>query len=94
MDEMMWCLEFASTINAGEGVEKRELSCTVGGNVNWYSQHGEQYGGSLKSKHRTTIWPSNPTPGHIPRENHNSKRHMHPNVHSSTNYNSQDVEAT
>ena len=22
------------TINAGEGVEKRELSCTVGGNVN------------------------------------------------------------
>ena len=23
------------TINAGEGVEKRENSCTVGGNVNW-----------------------------------------------------------
>ena len=23
------------TINAGEGVEKREHSCTVGGNVNW-----------------------------------------------------------
>ena len=23
------------TINAGEGVEKREPSCTVGGNVNW-----------------------------------------------------------
>ena len=23
--------------NAGEGVEKREHSCTVGGNVNWYS---------------------------------------------------------
>ena len=23
------------TINAGEGVEKRERSCTVGGNVNW-----------------------------------------------------------
>ena len=22
------------TVNAGEGVEKRELSCTVGGNVN------------------------------------------------------------
>ena len=29
-----------------------------------------------------------PTPGHIPRENHNSKRYMHPNVHCSTIYNS------
>ena len=37
------------TINAGDGVEKREHSCTVGGNVNWYSQYGEQYGGSLKN---------------------------------------------
>ena len=34
--------------NAGEGVEKRELSYTVGGNVNWYSHYGEQYGGSSK----------------------------------------------
>ena len=37
------------TINAREGVEKRELSYTVGGNVNWYNHYGEQYGGSLKS---------------------------------------------
>ena len=29
-------------------MEKREPSYTVGGNVNWYSHHGEQYGGSLK----------------------------------------------
>ena len=27
-------------------------------------------------------------------ENHNSKRHMHPSVHCSTIYNSQDMEAT
>ena len=40
------------TINAGEGVEKRESSCTVGGNVNWYSHCGQQYGDSL-TKHRT-----------------------------------------
>ena len=33
-------------INAGEGVEKREPSHTVGGNVNWYSHYGEQYGGT------------------------------------------------
>ena len=28
------------TINAGEGVEKREPFCNVGGNVNWYSHYG------------------------------------------------------
>ena len=38
------------TINSGEGVEKRECSCTVGGNVNWYSYYGRQYGDSLKLK--------------------------------------------
>ena len=36
-------------INAGEGVEKREPSYTVGGNVNWCSHYGEQYGDSLKN---------------------------------------------
>ena len=43
-----------------------------------------------KTKNRVTIWPSNPTPGHILRENCNSKRYMYLNVHSSTIYNSQD----
>ena len=38
-----------STINAGEGLEKRETSCVVGGNINWYSDYGEQYGDSLES---------------------------------------------
>ena len=37
------------TINAGEGVEKREPSYTVGGNVNWCSHYGQQYGGSLRN---------------------------------------------
>ena len=27
------------TINAGEGVEKRKSSCTVGGNINWYNHY-------------------------------------------------------
>ena len=31
---------------------------------------------------------------HITRENHNFKRQMHPNVHSSTIYNNQSMEAT
>ena len=35
--------------NAGKGVEKREPSSTVGGNVNWCSHYGEQYGGSSKN---------------------------------------------
>ena len=38
------------TINAGEGVKKREPSYTVGRYANWYSHYGEQYGGSLKQK--------------------------------------------
>jgi len=37
------------TTNAGEGVEKREASYTVGRSVNWYNHYGEQYGGSLKN---------------------------------------------
>ena len=37
------------TINAGEGVEKRELFNMVDGNVNWCCLYGEQYGGPLKN---------------------------------------------
>ena len=36
-------------INAGEGVEKREPSYTVGGSANEYSHYGEQCGDSLKN---------------------------------------------
>ena len=57
-------------------MERRESSYTVGGNVNWYSRYGEEYGGSLKkTKKRTTTWPSNPRPGHLPGQNQNSKRY-------------------
>ena len=48
----------------------------------------------LKTGNRTAIWPSNPTPGHTHQGNQIWKRHMHPNVHCSTVYNSQDMEAT
>ena len=47
-------------INAGEGAEKREHSYTVGGNVNWYSHYGGQYGDSLKNKNRVAIWSAIP----------------------------------
>ena len=42
-------IKYLQTIRTGEGLEKREPSCTVGGNVNWYSHYGGQYGGSLKN---------------------------------------------
>ena len=32
--------KYLQTINVGEGVEKREPSYTVGGNINWYSHYG------------------------------------------------------
>ena len=38
-----------STINGGEGMERRESSSTVGGNVNWCSHYNKQHGGSLKN---------------------------------------------
>ena len=41
---------------------------------------------------RKPIWSSNPTSGHISRQNSKSKRCMHPSVHSSTVHNNQDME--
>ena len=49
--------------------------------------------GFLK-KLKVTISSSNPTPRHISGENSNLKRYMHPRIHSSTIYNSQEMEAT
>ena len=47
---------------------------------------------------RFTVWATrevcNPTPGHISGEKHYLKGYMCPNVHCSTVYNSQDMEAT
>ena len=37
------------TINAGQGMEKRKPSYSVGGNVNWYNHCGKQYGDSLEN---------------------------------------------
>ena len=47
-----------------------------------------------KTGNRTAIWPSNPTTGHTHQGNQNLKRHMYPNIHRSTVYNSQGMEAT
>ena len=62
----MAIIKSLQTINVGEDVEKREPPCTVDGNVNWYSHYGRQYGDSLKTRNKSTMWPHIPTIGHIP----------------------------
>ena len=47
-----------------------------------------------KTGNRAALWSSNPTAGHTHWGNQNWKRHVNPNVHRSTVYNSQDMEAT
>ena len=75
-------------------MEKRKPSYIFGRNINWYNHSGEQYGGSFKKlKIELPYDLATPLPN-ISRENHNSKRYMHPNVHWSTVYSSQDIEAT
>ena len=45
----MAAIQNLQAINAGEGVEKREPSYTVGGNANLYSRYGKQCGDFLKN---------------------------------------------
>ena len=53
-------------------MEKKEHSCTVGGNANQYSHYRKQCGDSLKKTGtRTAIGPSNPTAGHTHQGNQN-----------------------
>ena len=47
-----------------------------------------------KTKNRAAIWPSNLTPGHIPRRNYNLKRYTRLYVHGSTIHNSCDMKTT
>ena len=42
------------TVHAGEGVEKREPSYTVGMNVNWWRHYGESMEAPYKTKNRAT----------------------------------------
>ena len=44
MKRNYYIIKNLQTINAEEGTEIRELSYTVGGNVNWCNHYGKQYG--------------------------------------------------
>ena len=50
--------------------------------------------GPQPTKNRVVIESSNPIPAQVFGQNHNSKRYMHPNVHSHAIHNSQDMETT
>ena len=60
-------------------------------NVNWYSHYEEQHGGSLKTELPYDLAISLLD---IIQRNYNLKRYIYPNVHCSTIYNNQDMEAT
>ena len=38
-----------STINVREGIERREPSYTIDGNISWYSYYGKWHGGSSEN---------------------------------------------
>ena len=61
---------------------------TVGGNVNWCSHYGKQYGSSLKTKNKITTWSSNSTLGCLSGKDKNSNLRRH--MLLSTVYNSQE----
>ena len=42
-------LRTQTTSNADKGVEQQELSCIAGGNTEYYSQFGRQFGGLLQN---------------------------------------------
>ena len=44
-----WLSSKRQQISVDEDVEKREDLCTGGGNVNWFSHCGKQYGGCLRN---------------------------------------------
>ena len=78
-------------------MDKREPLYTVGGNINWCSHYGKQYGGSSKKlkielPHDAGILLLDLCPEKT--KTQIIKIFLPPSVHSSTIYHSQDMEAT
>ena len=73
---------------------EKEPSYTVGGNVNCTTTMENIMEVPQKVKNEATIWSSNPAPVHLSGKKCNLKRYMHPTVHCTTIYNSQDMETT
>ena len=73
---------------------------TVGGSVNWCSYRGNQYGDSSKEKKKKIQLPydfNNSTSAYSfigRKQNTDLERYMHPHVHRSIVYDSQDKDTT
>ena len=78
--------------SGGGGVEKREPSCTVGGNGSSYNHYGKQYGGNSENHTWNYHMTQESHSWAISRQDVPWKRHMYPHVHCSTVHNSQDME--
>lgn len=65
MPVRMTIIRKTKIISAGEVVEKRELICTVGENINWCGHYKKSLEGPQKIKNRIILWSSNSTSGHI-----------------------------
>ena len=74
-------------------MEEREPSYTVGDTQIGIDMMENSVKVPLKNKARMTIQFSDTTPGHMPNENHNFIRHMHPNIYCNTIYSNRDKEA-
>ena len=76
-------------------MEKRDLSYTLHGNVNWYYQYGKEYGGSLKKLKIEVPYDSAiPLLGIYLEEIMVQKDTSTINVHSKSIYNCQDMDST
>ena len=78
----------------GKDVKKGGPFCTVGGNADWCSHCGKQYGDTSKIKNGSAFWLSDPTSRNISEgtQNTNLKEYKHRYVHCSIIYNRQDME--
>ena len=64
-----WLTLTQATTDIGEDAEKEDLLCTTGGNANWCSHSGKQYGGSSKkSKTELSYDPAIALVGIYPRD--------------------------
>ena len=75
-------------------MEKGEPSCTVGGNVNWYTTLENCVEVPQRVKNRPALRPSNCTVGDLPQRYkcNETPGHLHPDVYSSNGHDSQTVE--
>ena len=94
--QLEWPKSKTLTPNAGEDVERRELSITADESAKWYRHLEDSLAVSYKTKHILTIQSSNRAPWYLPKEVENlwSHKNLHTDVYGSFIHTCQYVEAT